>query len=193
MNRTFGVNRVEAEKRFSWHFCAARLNSYRFSRNIVRNTISSLRDREPQRLEIQVLRACQLKICERASWFRTLLRRSYVSRPTLNAKIRGRAIPRSRNPISTIIVSGCTAYQKRSGVHDARLSFKIFHHLSLSVAPSEYACSSSYSGILSAMLVHVGLRRALCPLLVIRFTMLLFLRPLSSHTSFTCYVYDNVI
>lgn len=137
-----------------------------------------------QRLEIQVLRARHLKSANVPHGFERLFATLVYIEANVECENTRSRNPRSRNPISTIIVSGCTAYQRRSGVHDARFSFKIFRHLSLSLYLWTYVRSSFYSEILSAMLVYVGLRRALCPLLVIRSTVLLFLRPLLSHTLF---------
>lgn len=186
MNHTFGANRVEAEKRFSWHFCAARLNPYRFSQYRTQYDIAAKRSWNAKIgntsftcLPTKNLRTCLMVL----NAFATLV----CIEANVECENTWSRNPRSRNPISTIIVSGCTAYQKRSGIHDARLSFKIFHHLSLSLYLWTYVLFILQRNPI-AMLIHARLRRALCPLLVIRFTVLLFLRPLLLHTLFLVYM-----
>lgn len=138
-----------------------------------------------QRLEIQVLRARQLKICERASWFWTLIRDARIYRG--QRWMRKYAVAQSAVAQSDQYDYCLWMHRipdSRGVLASTRLSFKIFRHLSLSLYLWTYVRSSFYNGILSAMLVYVGLKRALCPLLVIRSTVLLFLRPLLSHTLF---------
>lgn len=159
----------------------ARLDSYRFSRRTQHDIVAKRSSWNAKIRKIQIGNTSFMCLPIKSANLSHSLERLFATPVCVNV---GRENTRSRNPISRIIVSVCSAYQKRSGVRDARLSFKILHHFSLSLYLWTYIRFSLYSRILSAMTVHAKLRRALCPLLVIRFAVLLFLRPLLSHTLF---------
>lgn len=157
------------------------LSSYRFSHRTQHDIVAKRLSWNAKIRKIQIGNTSFMCLPIKSANLSHSLERLFATPVCVNV---GRENTRSRNPISRIIVSVCSAYQKRSGVRDARLSFKILHHFSLSLYLWTYIRFSLYSRILSAMAVHAKLRRALCPLLVIRFAVLLFLRPLLSHTLF---------
>lgn len=133
-------------------------------------------------MELQILRARQLKIRERASWLWTLIR-ARISRSTLNAKIAQSAVAQSDQYDYCFWMYRIPEAFWRPRWLGFHSKFSI-----ISLRRSIYGHTYAFHSITeSAMLVHVELRRVLCPMLVIRFIVLLFLRPLLSHTLFlTC-------